>query len=234
MRTRWLERSRSSKRTKEDTQLDHALEAALAGSSGPGLESAPSHVFDDENDGEQDEGLFAQVDLPDDLQDEIELEGADAELRPEDVPSMRVVDATPQQSAVPATPNMGAGAETFDGFEVLQDVKPEVAWPSRIDGVIDLEFLEENDDLLTEGNQSSSTDGSSSTDLSSDSDVEVDDDAAKTSAPSPLTDMFVNVSSMVIHQRKHAGIFKCGRKITQSYVPVWEPHGLRCGNCFPE
>lgn len=156
-------------------------------------------------------------------------------FRPDTTRSGMITPVAGQQSMIPRTPVMGGGIEGFEERELppLRDVKQEVIWPDTIDGVIDLDAEFEKDDLLEEGNKSSSADESSS-DYSSDSDVEVQEEPIKPAQELPLSDMFVNTSSLVIHQRKNAGSFRCGRRITSSYCSVWEPHGLRCGNCFPE
>eukprot|EP00435_Cladocopium_sp_Y103_P068717 s1151_g32.t1 len=43
---------------------------------------------------------------------------------------------------------------------------------------------------------------------------------------------FINGSTLVIHERRSDGLFKCGRSIGSSYFPVHELNGLRCGKCF--
>lgn len=44
--------------------------------------------------------------------------------------------------------------------------------------------------------------------------------------------LFINSKSSVVHCKKTATAFVCGRKISDSYVPTLEPMGFRCGRCF--
>ena len=44
--------------------------------------------------------------------------------------------------------------------------------------------------------------------------------------------LFINSKSAVMHCKKTATAFVCGRKISDSYVAIHEPSGLRCGRCF--
>ena len=44
--------------------------------------------------------------------------------------------------------------------------------------------------------------------------------------------LFINSKSAVVHCKKTATAFVCGRKISDNYVAIHEPSGLRCGRCF--
>lgn len=46
------------------------------------------------------------------------------------------------------------------------------------------------------------------------------------------TNYFINASSLVIHCMRDALVFRCGRKLTPSYIRVNELHGVRCSRCF--
>lgn len=115
----------------------------------------------------------------------------------------------------------------------MVDAKKETEWPESISGVIDLEELVDENELLAPLS-SASSDASDSSDNDEDSDVEVEDEPWEFPEATPLTGLYINVSSLVIHCKRANGVFKCGRKIASSYSPVWGPHGLRCGHCFPE
>ena len=43
---------------------------------------------------------------------------------------------------------------------------------------------------------------------------------------------FINMSSSVAHSCRGQGVFKCGRKITKAYSPIYELQGIRCSRCF--
>ena len=43
---------------------------------------------------------------------------------------------------------------------------------------------------------------------------------------------FINMASTVMHSCRSPGLFKCGRKITKAYSPVYELQGIRCSRCF--
>lgn len=43
---------------------------------------------------------------------------------------------------------------------------------------------------------------------------------------------FVNMASSVVHNCRGQGMFKCGRKITKAYSPIYELQGIRCSRCF--
>lgn len=100
-----------------------------------------------------------------------------------------------------------------------------------IDGVTDLDAMEEENELLAQRSDSSSSeDGSSSS--SEDSDVEVDGAEEKPPSCSTDSEFYVNTNSLVVHLRKAPGVFRCGRRISSSYHPIPFVHGFRCGKCF--
>jgi len=43
---------------------------------------------------------------------------------------------------------------------------------------------------------------------------------------------FINMASSVAHSCRGQGVFKCGRKITKAYSPIFELQGIRCSRCF--
>ena len=43
---------------------------------------------------------------------------------------------------------------------------------------------------------------------------------------------FINMASTGMHSCRNPGLFKCGRKITKAYSPVYELQGIRCSRCF--
>ena len=47
-----------------------------------------------------------------------------------------------------------------------------------------------------------------------------------------VSGLFINSKSAVVHCKKTATAFVCGRKISDNYVAIHEPSGLRCGRCF--
>eukprot|EP00438_Fugacium_kawagutii_P007617 Skav221458 [mRNA] locus=scaffold1700:272132:275874:+ [translate_table: standard] len=134
----------------------------------------------------------------------------------------------------PLPPGLEAEA-ALETEQQLIAVKPELVWPEEISGVIDLDAVEEENELMRQSSSSSSDDGSSSSsDDDEDSDVEIDEDPLPCPEAHVETDYFINTSSLVIHRRKTSIVFHCGRKNSSSYVPVKELLGYRCGSCFRE
>ncbi len=43
---------------------------------------------------------------------------------------------------------------------------------------------------------------------------------------------FINNKTNVLHRKRAAMVFACGRKISSAYTAVHELNGLRCGQCF--
>lgn len=151
---------------------------------------------------------------------------------------------TPKRTvtAAPSTPvpfveaggvDMGQGAEQLETVAALTDIKEELKWPIDVDGVIDLEELEEENELKDMGSSDSSLSSSSSS-SETDSDVEVQLEEPVGEDTTHRKEHFMNTSSLVIHRRKTALVFHCGRKISSSYVPVTELMGYRGGTCFHE
>ena len=46
------------------------------------------------------------------------------------------------------------------------------------------------------------------------------------------SDYVINQHSLVVHLVRAQGILQCGRKLTPSYVKVYELNGIRCSRCF--
>lgn len=113
-------------------------------------------------------------------------------------------------------------------------VKREITWPEGElgNGVIDLDAPEP----LTRPWDSDSDDESDESDSSSSgSEVLEIPESGKSdaSASAPESEQwFINAKTLVIHCRRDANTFKCGRALGSSYFPVPALHGLRCGSCF--
>ena len=45
--------------------------------------------------------------------------------------------------------------------------------------------------------------------------------------------LYINPSSLTIRCTKSADRFRCGRKLSGTYVKVRQANGVRCGHCFP-
>lgn len=141
------------------------------------------------------------------------------------------------QSGVPGTPVPPLGAEVRHvqaiPLENVQ-VKEEPCWPQDMDGVIDLD-PETEPSLGQEGLSESEEETDSSSESSTE---ETEEDRPQ--APVPKRDVFrgadwyINISTLVIHARKTEWVFRCGRKISSVYAPLFEMNGLRCGKCFPD
>ena len=113
-------------------------------------------------------------------------------------------------------------------------VKCEITWPDGEfgNGVIDLDAPE----LLTRPWDSDSDDESEESDSSSsDSEALQMPEPSKSAASAKVPESvqwFINAKTLVIHQRRDANTFKCGRALGSSYFPVPALNGLRCGSCF--
>eukprot|EP00438_Fugacium_kawagutii_P023436 Skav223485 [mRNA] locus=scaffold643:33892:36297:+ [translate_table: standard] len=165
-------------------------------------------------------------------------------FRPDATRSGMLTPNLAKGNACPATPVLGVGAEQLEVEEEVQPVKLEHDWPTAIDGVIDLELLEVEEELLQD-RESSSSDEYSSSSSSDESDVQIEasegpeideifgvDHNMVFPRSQPLTDFYINGSSLVVHLRKAPGLFQCGRKISSSYHPIHDISGFRCSRCF--
>ena len=141
------------------------------------------------------------------------------------------VDLAPQQSGDAGECN----EEEYTPGTPVEMVMPkeEVSWPD-VDlgnGVIDLEAPK----LLSRPWDSESESESSSSDSEGselDCPVEGNADQAE-SAEMPVTARwFINAKTLVIHERRNANSFKCGRVVSATYFAVPALNGLRCGKCF--
>ena len=94
------------------------------------------------------------------------------------------------------------------------------------DGVNLLEDWDPESDL--EDDEFSSTESESS----DDSELQPKPSEVRQTRPVPLSGLYINCKSLVIHALKGPQKFRCGRPLSQSYEAVAEPNGLKCGKCF--
>ena len=103
-----------------------------------------------------------------------------------------------------------------------------------VDEVIDLE----EPSVLARPWESESEDESSSSSSSSDTDEMPALNASQRSSASASDPMsvrlYINAKTLVIHERRDAKTFRCGRALGSSYFAVPALNGLRCGKCFAQ
>ena len=171
------------------------------------------------------------------------------------VPSTPTFAFKPQEQDPPDSreTELNCGQTQLDGEsnnEVLPTtdiaVKQEpMEWPTHLAASLDAfedEAIVISDDevqmrdWLESWNSSSSDDSASSTDESSSNDVEdwnlVDGDQVEPDHAASDA-LYINPSSLVVHQARLNTKFRCGRKITSTYIRIREANGLKCGKCFP-
>ena len=133
-----------------------------------------------------------------------------------------VVEATADRGYSPGTP--------------VEDVlmKMEPAWPEGDfgDGVIDVDAPQ----VLARPWDSDSEEESSSSETEDEA-VQMPPLAPHESAPveqrsATHAKWFINAKTLVIHDRRDAKTFKCGRPLGPTYFAVPALNGLRCGQCF--
>ena len=83
-------------------------------------------------------------------------------------------------------------------------------------------------EVLVESSSTTETDSEQST--SEDSEHEIESARPLVFESNPK--YFINPNSLVVHWQKDELKFKCGRKVTATYQPVQELHGMRCTRCF--
>ena len=143
-----------------------------------------------------------------------------------------------------------AAADGYDDAEVsLASPSPfleELPVPVKEEIVRDGSFvpgeiveIEDGINLMQDWNVDSDLDedDDSETDSSSSSSSQADDDAAPAAESGrrvPLSGLYTNCRSLVVHALKGTGKFRCGRKLTSSYEAAAEMNGLRCGKCFTD
>lgn len=122
---------------------------------------------------------------------------------------------------------MSASPKTAPGFELVEPVE-----------VLDSPDCE-MPDLMREPSSDSDEESGDCSSSSSEAEVEVTpsvEERKDGDAPMAVLNMpnFINTSSLVLHAPRKGELFRCGRKITKTYVAVGDMHGcgLRCGKCF--
>eukprot|EP00435_Cladocopium_sp_Y103_P072579 s1005_g40.t1 len=89
-------------------------------------------------------------------------------------------------------------------------------------------------DLLAEWEEQSSSSNSYSSSSSEDEGKWAEPVFAEGSAPRSScarAQYFINGATLVIHELRSDGFFKCGRSVGSVYFPIHELTGLRCGKC---
>lgn len=160
--------------------------------------------------------------------------------KPQDVPLGVAQNETEEVQQQGASPAASAGS-----WGVIKE-EGSSAWKSAAEvcsseGVIDLEsepdlgppdLLDCQHDLSDADSDCDSS--SSSSDESEENEVPIREPPSQrvglTQASIPH--YFINTSSLVLHAPRNGELFRCGRKISKSYVAVGELNGLRCGICF--
>ena len=113
-------------------------------------------------------------------------------------------------------------------------VKMEPEWPA-VD--LDDEIIDVDAPKLISRPWNSDSEEESSSDDSSSSEEEQNEGAASSDrgeqfVPPLAVKWFINAKTLVIHERRDAGTFRCGRSLGPTYFAVPALNGLRCGKCF--
>lgn len=82
------------------------------------------------------------------------------------------------------------------------------------------------DDALTDTTEENSQQSTSS------SECEGDEKEQHRDLLNRESNYVINQNSLVVHLVRTQGILQCGRKLTPSYVKVYELNGIRCSRCF--
>lgn len=156
-------------------------------------------------------------------------------------------DVDEQQADAPLGKDDGTVASLFlaDEFEEAQldQVKNEPSSRTEVDFLRTTIEISDDEpdgpDLLRAWDPSDESDEGSESGSSSDSESSDQADAPSVAGshdtPSEHTDSapyFINPHSLVLHAKRDATRFRCGRKLGPSYVAVRHLNGLRCGKCF--
>eukprot|EP00435_Cladocopium_sp_Y103_P063818 s464_g25.t1 len=82
------------------------------------------------------------------------------------------------------------------------------------------------------GQADSDTSEEGSVQSSSSSESEEDEEKPRHFNYDPPSDFYMNTKSLVVHCCRHAGVLKCGRRVTPNFCKVYELNGIRCSRCF--
>ena len=111
--------------------------------------------------------------------------------------------------------------EIFDGDEVIHVVEDDVHMSSWLG------------DWNSDDSDDDSSDESTSSVESEDHLPEPSYERLGEASGSASGALYINPSSLIIHCTKTADKFRCGRKLSGTYVKVHHANGVRCGHCFP-